>query len=297
MSSLDSVSCMLEITKDIIKEVYQERPADSHKYDYGQVIIVGGSRLYSGAPAFSALAALRSGVDMVRLLAPERAANIIATFGPDLIAFPLQGDYLSKKHASDVLAAVESAKAIRADRVALLMGGGMGRSEEVQKTIQKIVGEVDIPMVLDADAIYAVGKQKGVCTGKNIVFTPHDFEFFALTGMTSKDTIGEERYELVKKGAQELCATIILKGAEDVISDGNEVAVNKTGNAYMTKGGTGDALAGICGGLIAQGIAPFKAACAAAYVSGRAGDIVASRKKQSLLASDVVEAIAEAIND
>jgi NAD(P)H-hydrate epimerase len=151
-------------------------------------------------------------------------------------------------------------------------------------------------MVLDADAIHAVGKQKAVCTGKSIVFTPHDFEFFALTGITSKGTVGEERYELVKKGAQDLCAIIILKGAEDIISDGNEVAVNKTGNAYMTKGGTGDVLAGICGSLIAQGVSPFKAACVAAYISGRAGDIAASRKKQSLLASDVMEAISEAIN-
>jgi len=288
---------MIEVTKDILKEVYQPRPQEVHKYDYGQLVIVGGSRLYSGAPALNAFAAYRSGVDMVRILAPERAANIIASFGPDLIAYPLMGDYLEKGHVSEVLTATESAHVLRPGKSALLMGAGMGRSEEVQKAIREIVEKVDIPMVLDADAIHAVGKQKAVCTGKEIVFTPHDFEFFALTGMESRGKTGEERYELVRKGAETLCATVILKGVEDIISDGSEIAINKTGNSYMTIGGTGDVVSGICGSLVAQGITSFKAACAAAYISGRAGDIAAEKKKQSLLATDVVEAIAEAINE
>jgi len=287
---------MIEVTKDILKDIYKERPRNVRKYNFGLLTVVGGSEFYSGSPALSALAAFKAGVDMVRVIAPKRAADIIASFTPDLAAYPLAGDWLEKKHLATLLSMVESAKVVAMGNTAVVIGGGMGRSEETQKTILEFLTQVSVPVVIDADAINALGKKPEIVSGKNFLITPHTYEFFVLTNREVHKLSEGEKIKAVREEAARLKTTILLKGPTDIISDGKEVALNRTGSPYLTKGGTGDTLAGICGALMARGIDPFTAAQAAAYINGKAGEVVAQRVKEGLLATELIEAIPEVLH-
>jgi len=286
---------MIEVTKNILKEIYKERPRDSKKYDFGLLIVIGGSEFYSGSPALSALAAFKSGVDMVRIIAPKRAADIIASFSPNLAAYSLEGSWLERKHLSTLISMTESAKEVARGNTAVVIGGGMGRTEETQNAILEYLSQVSVPVVIDADAIHAIGKKPEIISEKNFLITPHTYEFFVLTGKEIYKLPFEEKIKMVQEEAARLQTTILLKGKTDIISDGKEVALNKTGTPYMTVGGCGDSLAGICGALMARGIDPFTTAQAAAYINGKAGEIVTQRLKEGLLATELIEAIPEVI--
>ncbi len=287
---------MIQVTKTILKNIYKSRPADVKKYDFGLLLVIGGSEFYSGSPALSAMAAFRSGVDMVRVIAPKRAADIISSFSPNLAAYPLEGNRLEKENLATLISMTESAKAVARGKAAVVIGGGMGRSEEVQEAILEYLSEVSVPVVIDADAIHALAKNPDIIFGKKFLITPHTYEFFILTGKEIHQLPEEEKIKQVQAEANRLQTTILLKGKTDIISDGKEVALNKTGSPYMSKGGTGDTLAGICGSLLAQGVEPFEAAQAAAYINGKAGEIVAQKKKDGLLATDLIEAIPDVLH-
>ena len=286
---------MINVTKEILKKIYPQRPPVGRKYDYGLLTVVGGSEFYSGSPALAALSAFKAGVDMVRIIAPKRAADIIASFAPDLAAYPLKGDWLTKEHLATLLEMTETAKAVSRGKTAVVIGGGTGRSEETQETILELLSQTFVPCVIDADAIYAVAKRLGVIAGKNFLITPHLHEFFVLTGKEVYELSVNERIKVVQAEAQRLQTTIFLKSGTDIISDGKEVAINKTGSSFMTVGGTGDTLAGIAGAILARGISPFEAGQAAAYINGLAGQIVAKKFGESLMATDLIESISEAI--
>ena len=287
---------MIEFNKNSLKNIYKERTADVKKYDFGLLLVIGGSEFYSGSPALSAMAAFKSGVDMVRIIAPKRAADIIASFSPTLAAYPLKGDYLTKEHLATLISMTESAKEVARGNTAVVIGGGMGRSEEVQEAILEYLSQVSVPVVIDADAIHALSKKPEIVSGKNFLITPHTYEFFVLTGKQIYQLTEEEKIKMVQDEASRLQTTILLKGPTDIISNGKEVALNRTGSPYMTKGGCGDTLAGICGALMARGINPFEAAQAAAYINGKAGELAAQRKKEGLLATDLIEAISEVLH-
>lgn len=287
---------MIEINQDILRTIYKERFKDVKKYDFGLLLVIGGGEFYSGSPALSALAAFRAGVDMVRIIAPKRAADIIASFTPNLAAYPLEGKWLEKKHLSILLSMTESAKIVSNGKTAVVIGGGMGRSKETQQVILEYLSQISVPAVIDADAIHAIGQKPQIISGKNFLITPHSYEFFVLTGKEVQKLSLEEKIKIVQEEANRLQITILLKGKTDIISDGKEVALNKTGTTYMTKGGCGDTLAGICGALIARGVNSFLAAQAGAYINGKAGEIASQKLKESLTATDLIEAIPEVIN-
>lgn len=289
---------MFEITKEILKNIYQERPRGVYikKYDLGLLLIIGGSEFYSGSPALSAMAAFKSGAGMVRIIAPKRAADIIASFSPNLAAYSLEGSHLTKKHLAVLLSMTESARAVASGNVAVIIGGGIGRTEETQKVVLEYLQQIDCPAVIDADAIHAVGKKPEIFSGKPFLFTPHDYEFFILTKREIYKLSKEERIKAVREEADRLKTTILLKGKPDIVSDGKETALNETGSPYMAVGGTGDTLAGICGALLARKISPFIAAQAAAYINGKAGEVAAEKLKEGLTATDVVEAIPQVLH-
>jgi NAD(P)H-hydrate epimerase len=287
---------MIEVKKEILKDIFKEKPRDAIKYDWGLLVVIGGSDFYSGSPALSAMAAFKTGVDMVRIIAPKRAADIIASFSPNLAAYPLDGKWLRKKHLPILLEMTETARISARGNCAVVIGGGLGRSDESQYTVLEYLNEISVPAVIDADAIYAVAKKPQVISGKNFLITPHFYEFFVLTKKDVMKLTEKERIKVVQEEAERLKTTILLKGPTDIISNGKEVALNYTGSGYMTKGGCGDTLAGICGALLARKIDPFLAAQAAAYINGKAGEIVAQRKKESLLATDLIEAIPEVLH-
>ena len=286
---------MLKITKNILKKVYPPRQKEVHKYDFGLLLIIGGGEFYTGSPALAGMAAFRAGVDMVQILAPTRAANIIASFSPNLAAYPLKGKWLDKEDLPNLISMTEAAKQVAPDKAAIVIGGGLGRSEETKETVLEYLEQIKIKAVIDADGIHAVAKDLQVLKGKNFLLTPHAFEFFVLTGKEVKNLNFEEKIKVVKEEAARFGSIILLKGEKDIISDGQEVAINEAGSPYLTTGGTGDTLAGICGSLLAQGIEPFLAAQAAAFINGKAGEIAAKKFGPGLTATDLIEAIPEVL--
>ncbi len=286
---------MIEVSRKILKEIYKPRPTDAKKYDFGLLLVIGGSEFYSGSPALSALAAFRAGVDMVRIIAPKRAADIIASFKPDLAAFPLKGDWLTREHLSTLISMTESAKAVAHGKTAVVIGGGIGRTAETQETILEYLSQISVPAVIDADAIHALAKNPQVISGKPFLITPHTYEFFVLTKREVYKLPEEEKIKAVQEEALRIGTTILLKGPVDIISDGKEVALSRTGSPFMTVGGTGDTLAGIAGALMARGTNPFQAAQAAAYINGVAGEMAGKKFGESLMATDLIEVIPEVI--
>ena len=261
------------VTKEILKNIYPERKEGVYyrKYDFGFLIVIGGSDYYSGSPALSAMAAFNAGVDMVRVLAPERAANIIASFSPDLATYPLEGKWLVKKHLPTLISLTESAKEVSRGNIAVVIGGGTGRTKETQETILEYLKQVSVPVVIDADAIHALAQTPEIMKGKNFLVTPHSYEFFVLTKKEIFNLSHKDKIKIVKEEAERLQTTILLKDKPDIISNGKDVALNDTGSPYMSVGGTGDTLAGICGALVSRKIDPFIAAQAAVYINGKAG--------------------------
>jgi len=289
---------MIQVTKKILKDLYKERPKGVYfpKYSFGFLLVIGGGEFYSGSPALSAMAALNTGVDLVEIIAPKRAADIIASFSPDMCAYPLEGTRLEKKHLATLLTFTHAAKERSRGNVAVVIGGGMGRSKETKETILEYLSQVDIPVVVDADAIHALEGNPEIIKGKPFLITPHSFEFFVLTKRAIYKLSHEQKQEIVKEEAGRLQTTILLKDKPDIISDGKEIALNESGSPYMSVGGTGDTLAGICGALLARNISPFLAAQAAAFISGKAGEVAAKRLKEGLVATQVIKAIPEVLH-
>jgi NAD(P)H-hydrate epimerase len=149
--------------------------------------------------------------------------------------------------------------------------------------------------VIDTDAIHSVGKKPEIVSGKNFLITPHTYEFFVLTGREVYKLSDKEKIKAVQKEAQRLQTTILLKGKLDIISDGKEVAINKTGSPLLTVGGMGDTLAGIAGALMARGINTFEAGCAAAYINGLAGELAGKKLGESVTATDLIDEISNVL--
>ncbi len=286
---------MKEVDASILDSVYKERDKDSRKYDFGMVIVIGGSDFYSGSPALSATAAFRSGADMVQVIAPRRAADIIASFSPDIAAYPLEGKYLTRKHTTLLLSMTESAKRVARGNVAVVLGGGIGRSEETKKTVIDYLSKISVPVIIDADAIFAVREKPEVVEGKDCIITPHYNEFFELTDREIYELSLEEKIEIVKDEAKKLDATILLKGSTDIISNGEDLLVNRLGSPYLTVGGCGDTLAGIIGAVVSRGVPLIEAASAGAYINVLAGQLAAKEVGESLVATDLINFISKAI--
>ena len=264
-----------------LKNVFEDRPKDAKKGDFGRVLIIGGSKMFTGAPALSALAALYTGCDLAVIAAPKRAADICAAISPNLITCPLQGDFLDESHIKELEPLI-----IKAD--AIVIGPGLGTKEETKKAIIKLLENIEKPAVIDADAITAIKQKIQILQNKPFILTPHRGEFKQLTGKEATE-------KNVQSFAKKLGCVILAKGSQDIISDGKKIEKNNTGNAYMTVGGTGDVLSGIAAALLARGVVPFDAALFAAYITGRAGDIAAPTFKESLTATDILDLITQVL--
>ncbi|MFH1978659.1 MAG: NAD(P)H-hydrate dehydratase [Candidatus Aenigmatarchaeota archaeon] len=272
---------MKTVTKEILKKIYKTRHPWSHKGNFGKVLVVGGSKKYTGAPTLVGLAALKAGADLVTVVAPERAANVAANF-PDLVSYPIKGEMFNKWHVAQILELAKEADS-------LIIGNGLGKNNATVDFVLSLLNKVELPCIIDADAIHAF-KNKIMSLKPNHVLTPHSFEFFTLTGLMPGNKI-EHRIKFVRQITNNTKTTILLKGSIDVISNGRQLLLNKTGNPYMSVGGTGDSLVGICGALLARGVDTLDAASAAAYINGAAGDFAYREKGVSLCSTDVINNI------
>lgn len=265
-----------------LKKYYPKRQKWVHKGDFGYVLIIAGSERYTGSPIFNAVSALRAGADVVTLVGHKRAMDIAALLLPDLITIPLDGE-LNLKHVPKIL---ELAKNFDS----LIIGGGLKRAPKTYQAIRKIIKKLNLPMVIDAEAIRAIAEDQKILKNKRAILTPHSEEFRILTGERLNNNL-KGRKEKVKKWAKKLNAVILLKGHIDIISDGEKIFLNKTGSPFMTKGGFGDTLAGICGALLARGNSILESAKVAAFINGKAGEIAARKYGEGILASDIFSLI------
>jgi len=267
------------------------RSPEGHKGDFGRLLVIGGSEVYSGAPVLVSLAAMRTGVDLVYLATPQNNAYEISSMSPDLITVKLEGNNLNAGNLKTLKPYIEMVDAVA-------MGPGMGLNLETQEFAKACISEIEKagkPLLLDADGLKAFAKFKRPLKVP-LVLTPHAGEFAILTGESLPEK-QEERIAMVQKNAKKLEATILVKGKVDIICDVERIKLNFTGNSGMTVGGTGDVLAGIVAGLMAQHVEPFEAAVAGAFVNGAAGDFVAGEIGFHMVATDLIDWIPKVFED
>ncbi len=261
-----------------------KRGPTSRKGDNGRILIVGGSRQYSGAPLLSALAALRVGVDLAIIASPYPASTAHKAYSPDVISVPLDGDVLERRHVEQVLRYAE-----RSDVV--VVGPGLGTEEETAAAVRELARRLgERRLVLDADALKALHGE----VPKGSIVTPHAGEFELLFGVRPPSDL-EERASLVRRVAEESGTTVLLKGHVDVVSDGTQVKLNVTGCPGMTVGGTGDLLTGIVAAMWTKTGSPLYAAALGAFVNGLAGEEACREHGYHFTASDLLPIIPKII--
>jgi len=245
------------------------RKPDTHKGNYGRVLLVAGAEGYTGAPALAARAALRTGSGLIFTGVPRSVYPIVAAKLDAPMVFPL-ADHAGKVSLEALPAILEKLRT--AD--ACLLGPGLGRSEQSDLLVLEVIKQCRCPLVLDADGINAAAGHIDILRGAAcpIVLTPHEGEFRRLTQAPEQDRISG-----AKALAQLTGCVVLRKGHETIITDGQKTYVNRTGNAGMATGGSGDVLAGILTSLLGQHLPPLEAAACAAWLHGRAGDLAAQR--------------------
>jgi NAD(P)H-hydrate epimerase len=254
---------------------------NSHKGSNGRLLVIGGGPYY-GAPVMSALAAMRVGVDIVRLAVPENWRPMIASFSPVLMITGLSGDHLRTEHLDQLLELTKMHDAV-------LIGPGLGTAPETAETVRQFAKRCALPIVIDADGLTALGKD--FRSNGKAVLTPHSKEFKGLGG-NAIDAI-----EPTKQLANATNSTILFKGRTDWVSDGKRIRYNTTGSPGMTGAGTGDVLAGIVAGLLSKRMGCFDAASVGAFISGRAGEHAFGEKSYGMIATDVIDNIPKVLKE
>ena len=276
----------------------KNRDSSSHKGNNGRLLVIGGSKDFSGAPAIAGMAAIGAGADLVYVASPQNAAEAIKSTSPDLIVKSLEGDKLSLKHSDEILSLVDNVDSV-------LIGPGAGIDEDTSKLFNVLVAKIKKPIVLDADALKQV-ELSLIKNREDIILTPHIFEFksFFKVGDDLKLDIGSYDFNKVDENitkfqqiTRNIKATVVIKGEYDLILSGNRFKINKSGNAGMTVGGTGDALAGIATSLLSQGLSSFDSASLATFINGLAGDEVYNIKGNGFSATDLVSYIGSVIKN
>lgn len=244
-----------------------DRDPWGHKGTFGKLLLLCGSKGYTGAAYLSAMGALRTGAGLVFLGVPECIYAIEAVKLTEPVVFPLAdaGGKLSAEALTEILERLPKMDAV-------LIGPGLGQSPGTLAVVKAVLEEAHCPLVLDADGINLVAGHRDILRGRKAptILTPHDGEFTRLGGVLT-----ENRMESAASLARELGCVVLLKGHETCITDGTTHYRNKTGNPGMAVGGSGDVLAGMIAGLLGQGLPPIQAAACGAWLHGAAGDLAA----------------------
>ena len=262
--------------------ILPDRDPWGHKGTFGKILLLCGSRGFTGAAYLAAMGALRTGAGLTFLGVPESIYAIEAVKLNEPVVFPLPDEdgKLSEEAISEILGRVPNMDAV-------LLGPGLGQSEGTFEVVKAVLENAQCPVVLDADGINVISGHKDILRGRKhpTILTPHDGEFARLGG-----TIGEDRMEAAKILAQELGCIVLLKGHRTCITDGEMGYRNETGNPGMAVGGSGDVLSGIIVSLLGQGIAPLEAAAVGAWLHGAAGDLCAEELGQyGMLPTDMLQ--------
>ena len=272
---------MIELNHQSVLSILPDRDDNANKGDFGKILLLCGSRGYTGAAYLAAMGALRSGAGLVFLGVPESIYAIEAVKLNEAIVFPLpdRDGKLSADAIPEILERLPKMDAV-------LIGCGLGQSEDTLAVVKAVLENAECPVVLDADGINVISPHKDILRGRKqaTILTPHDGEFRRIEGEITRD-----RMASAAALAKDVNAIVLLKGHRTCITDGKTDYVNRTGNPGMAVGGSGDLLAGIIVSLLGQGIEPLEAAACGAWLHGAAGDICAEEIGQyGMLPTDML---------
>lgn len=265
-----------------VLSILPDRDPWGHKGSFGKILLLCGSRGFTGAAYLSAMGALRTGAGLTFLGVPEGIYAIEAVKLNEPVVFPLPDEdgKLSADAIPEILHRLPNMDAV-------LIGPGLGQSAGTLEVVKAVLNHAECPVVLDADGINVIAAHKDIVRGRTAptIVTPHDGEFTRLGGK-----IGLDRMASAKWLAEDLGCIVLLKGHETCITDGKTCFLNRTGNPGMAVGGSGDVLAGIIVSLLGQHIAPLEAAAVGAWLHGAAGDLCAAELGQySMLPTDMLQ--------
>lgn len=276
------------------KKLLPKRKQESNKATYGKILNIAGSKFYQGAAALSSLSALKIGAGYLTLACPDCILNNIASQVPELTFLPLRS-YNNESIAGDN--ALSVAKKANEYNV-ISMGCGLTTNSSTIEFVDTLLNKIDpeTKLVIDADAINALSILERSSLPKNSILTPHPKELSRLLN-TSVENICENRVDSAILAAAKFKSIILLKGKDTVITDGNIVYINKTGNSGLAKAGSGDVLTGIISGLISQGMTLLNASILGCFIHGLSADLAAKDLSEySILATDLINYIPKAIN-
>lgn len=273
-----------------------DRPSDGHKGTFGRTVIIAGSRGMSGAACLAGVSALRGGVGLASVACPVGIQAIVAGYEPGYLTIGLpEGD-----EGQLSIATLDQISGVIDGKDSVGIGPGLGNSSDVAEVVRHVFTEASCPLVLDADGLNVLSDsfQQGLWTGHEHagprVLTPHPGEFSRLTGLSVVE-IGQRREEVAREFAKTNNVVLVLKGAGTVVTDGDRISINSTGNSGMATGGSGDVLTGLMAALLARREDPFQMARLAVHLHGLAGDCAArSMSQPGMMASDLPHFLGEA---
>lgn len=272
------------LNHELVLSLLPDRNPWGHKGNFGKLLLLCGSRGYTGAAFFAAMGALRAGAGLVFLGVPESIYGIEAVKLNEPVIFPLPdaGGRLSADAVPEILTRLPQMDAV-------LVGPGLGQSGGTLAVVRAVLEKAECPVVVDADGINVLSAHRDLLRGRKspTILTPHDGEFARLGGV-----IGEDRMAAAADLAHDLGCVVLLKGHETCITDGTDGYLNPTGNPGMAVGGSGDVLAGVITALLGAGLPPLEAAACGAWLHGAAGDRCAAELGQyGMLPTDMLSAL------
>ena len=275
------------ITKDMVRSLLPNRPRDSHKGTYGKVLIIAGSKMYSGAPVLSGMGALKVGAGLVTLMVPF-PQNLVATSNfPELISIPVEtkDGFFSIDNVEECLKMAE-----KADVVAI--GPGLGNNDNTRKFVNEFLKRLEKPVVVDADGLNVL--DVSILSGRSqpTVITPHPGEMARLLSRTIEEV--KYNYSFAEEFAKRHRCVLVLKSATTIVTDGENTFFNIMGNTGLSKGGSGDVLTGMISGFMAQKLASLEASALAVYLHGLAAEIF-DGDERGFTASELLKLIPKAI--
>lgn len=281
------------ITREDVSRMLPSRRWNVHKYDVGKVLVIAGSRSFTGAAVLASDAALMGGAGAVILAAPESLHPILASKLTEVIIRRMP----ETSEGTLALSARESLRELSAWADAVIVGPGLGRNAETDALVRSMVEDSQRPLIVDADGLNAFGEAPEHLKkhGAPLILTPHTGELGRLMKRQSS-AIEQNRIPSARDAARLFSGTVVLKGAPTATgSPEGRVVLNSSGNSGMATIGSGDVLTGIIASLVAQGMPPSDAAIAGVYVHGLAGDTARDRKgERSMRARDILQCVAEA---
>jgi ADP-dependent NAD(P)H-hydrate dehydratase len=269
------------------------RAVDAHKGDFGKVCIIAGSIGMSGAAALAGRSALRAGAGLVRVATPKSVLPIVASIESCFTTIALPEDSFGRISAKAINPILEAVS----ENDVVAFGPGVGTSGELRSILETLLRQVNLRLVIDADGLNNLAGIKDWPAGlkANLILTPHPGEMKRLWSALFREPLPSDRQQQAAQLAQQTKTIVALKGAGTVVTDGQKVYINKTGNPGMATAGSGDVLTGVITALAGQRLSDFDAAVLGVYIHGLAGDIASEKIGQvSLMTTDIIQALSDA---